>query len=127
TDWTQDRTDVGYQVNPRATASTVSDSDGNRRLTTVDYTNQGLPSDVFDWGPEGTDAWTLLRRTHTDYELSADYVSRHILGLPKAQFLFGSEDNGQRLYNKVSSNLQAVPQHTYRLTLLAVEVTSIQT
>lgn len=102
TDWTHETTNVAYQLSPRPAGITVFDAEGNRRRTTVDYTSFGLPSDVFEWGPTGTDAWTLLRRAHTDYELSPAYLSRRIIGLPKQQFLFGPEDNGQKLYSKTS-------------------------
>ena len=102
TDWTQDNIGVPYPLNPRATATTVSDSDGNRRRTTIEYDLFSLPSDVYEWGPSGGSDWNLLRRTHTDYELSAAYVNQRLIGLTKQQFLFGPEDNGQRLYSKAS-------------------------
>ncbi|MGH9933342.1 MAG: PKD domain-containing protein, partial [Pyrinomonadaceae bacterium] len=107
TDWTQDNLSVAYQLNPRATATTISDSDGNRRRTTIDYDSFGLASDVFEWGPAGTASWSLMRRTHTDYELLAAYVNQRIIGLTKQQFLFGPEDSGQRLYNKMSYEYDA--------------------
>jgi YD repeat-containing protein len=44
TDWTADRIDVGYQQNARAWGVTVSDADGNRSRTHIDYTSFGLPS-----------------------------------------------------------------------------------
>lgn len=107
TDWAQDSLNVAYPLNPRATATTISDSDGNRRRTTTDYDSYGLPSDVFELGPSGSNGWTLLRRTHTDYELSAAYVNQRLIGLSKQEFLFGPEDNGQRLYSKVSYECDA--------------------
>lgn len=55
----------------------------------------------------GTNSWDLLRRTHTDYELSAAYVNQRLTGLSKQQFLFGPEDNGQRLYSKMSYEYDA--------------------
>jgi hypothetical protein len=57
--------------------------------------------------PLGTNSWTLLRRTHTDYELSATYVNQRLIGLTKQQFLFGPEDNGERLYSKSSYEYNA--------------------
>jgi YD repeat-containing protein len=107
-DWTQDLTSVGYRLNPRVTAVTVSDSDGNRSRTTIECAAFGLPFDVFEWGPVGTNGWTLLRRAHTDYELSGPYIFSRIIGLPKQQFLFSSEDNAQRLYSKISYEYDAV-------------------
>jgi YD repeat-containing protein len=106
-DWTQDLADVGYQLNPRVAATTVSDSEGNRSRTTIDYASFGLPFDVFEWGPVGSTGWTLLRRSHTDYELSEPYMFRRIIGLPKQQFLFSNEDSTQRLYSKVSYEYDA--------------------
>jgi YD repeat-containing protein len=91
TDWVQDRANAGYQLNPRVTGSTISDSDGNRRRTTIDYAAFGLPSDVFEWGPSGTNDWRILRRTHTDYNLSEAYVSRRIIGLVAVQYLFAAD------------------------------------
>jgi YD repeat-containing protein len=107
TDWTQDVTNVAYPLNPRPTTTTISDAEGNRNRTTIEYTSFGLPSDSYEWGPSGTDGWTLLRRKHTDYELSAAYVNVRILGLATQQFLFGPEDNGQRLYSKMSYEFDA--------------------
>jgi YD repeat-containing protein len=107
TDWTQDLTNVGYQLNPRTTATTISDSDGNRSRTSIEYASFGLPFDVFEWGPVGSTGWTLLRRSHTDYDLSEVYMFRRIIGLRKQQFLFSNEDNTQRLYTKVSYEYDA--------------------
>jgi YD repeat-containing protein len=91
TEYGQDLNNVAYQLNPRVTATTISDSDGNRRRTAIEYTDYGLPFDVFEWGPLGTSDWTILRRTHMDYDLSPAYVNRHILGLAKGQYLFAPD------------------------------------
>lgn len=50
TNWTQDLVNVPYPLNPRVSGAAISDSDGNTRLTTLDYAAFGLPSDVFEWG-----------------------------------------------------------------------------
>jgi hypothetical protein len=107
TDWTQDITNVAYPLNPRATAMTISDAEGNRNRTTIEYTAFGLPADVYELGPSGASAWNLLRRTHTDYDLSEAYVARRVIGLVKAEYLFGPEDNSQRLYRKVGYEYDA--------------------
>ena len=107
TDWSQDLINVGYQLNPRVAAITISDSDGNRRRMTIEYATFGLPFDVFEWGPYGTQGWTLLRRSHTDYELSDVYLFHRIIGLPRQQFLFSNEDNAQRLYRKLTYEYDA--------------------
>jgi YD repeat-containing protein len=107
TEWTQDNLSVPYPLNPRATTNTISDSDGNRRRTTIEYDLFSLPSDVYEWGPGDGSDWSLLRRTHTDYETSAAYVNQRLIRLSKQQFLFGPEDNGQRLYSKTSYEYDA--------------------
>src|SRR6266511_3335551 len=93
--WTQDNTGVAYRLNPRVTETNVYDEAGNRRRTTVSYTSFGLPSDVSEYDVNAT---TVLRRTHTDYNLRAVYTSRRIIGLPSAQFLY---DGGDNLFSKV--------------------------
>jgi YD repeat-containing protein len=91
TAWERDFTGVPYAVNPRPKRITISDPDGNRRQTSIEYTSYGLPAEVFEQGPLGTSDWAILRRTHTDYDLSAAYVSRHILGLVQGQYLFAPD------------------------------------
>ena len=91
TDWTQDVTSVPYPLNPRPTATTISDSDGNRNRTTMEYTAFGLPADVYEWGPYGTTEWRTLRRTHTEYNLAEAYVNRRIIGLVAGQYLFAPD------------------------------------
>ena len=93
--WTQDNTGVVYQLNPRVTETNVYDEAGNRRRTTMSYTSFGLPSDVYEYDANAT---TVLRRIHTDYNLSAVYTDRRIIGLPSAQFLYDGSDN---LFSKV--------------------------
>jgi hypothetical protein len=91
TDWTQDVTNVAYALNPRPTATTVYDAEGNRRRTTIEYTIFGLPSDVYEMGPYGPNDWRILRRAHTDYNLSDAYVNRRIIGLVAGQYLLGPD------------------------------------
>lgn len=91
TDWTQDVTNVSYPLNSRATATTISDAEGNRRRTTIEYAAFGLPSDVYELGPYGTSDWRVLRRTHVDYNLSAPYLNRRVIGLVAAQYLFAPD------------------------------------
>ncbi len=110
--WTQDNTTVSYPINPRPISMQTSDPDGNRRQTTIEYTSFGLPFDVFEWGPHGSTGWTLLRRTHTDYDLSAVYTDRRIFGLVKGQYLFGPSSappttNAQMLFSKATFEYDA--------------------
>jgi YD repeat-containing protein len=93
--WTQDNTGVSYLLNPRVTETNVYDDAGNRRRTTISYTSYGLPSDVYEYDANAT---TVLRRTHTDYNLSSVYTSRRIIGLPGAQYLY---DGNNSIFSKV--------------------------
>src|SRR6266545_530998 len=95
--WTQDNTGVVYPLNPRVTETIVNDEVGNRRRTTVDYyTSFGLPSDVKEYDADTT---TVLRLTHTDYNLSAVYTDRRIIGLPSASYL---KDGNNTLFSKIA-------------------------
>lgn len=103
--WTQDNTGISYLLNPRVTETNVYDDAGNRRRTTISYTSYGasyglprdiyLPTDVYEYD---ADATTVLRRTHTDYNLNSAYASRRIIGLPSARMLY---DGGNNLASKV--------------------------
>jgi YD repeat-containing protein len=106
TDWAQDVTNVNYPLNPRPTAITISDAEGNRRRTTIEYGEFGLPSDIYEMGPYGTNEWRTLRRTHTDYNLSEAYINRRIVGLVAGQYLFAPDapnsNNIQTLLSKTT-------------------------
>ena len=91
TDWTQDDPNLAYPLNPRVTTATISDAEGKRRRTTIEYTAFGLPSDVYEMEPYETNDWRTLRRTHTDYNLSDAYVNRRIIGLVAGQYLFAPD------------------------------------
>ncbi len=78
------------------TESNVYDDAGNRRRTTIGYTSFGLPSDVYEYEANAT---TVLRRTHTDYNLSSVYTNRRIIGLPSAKYLY---DGNNTLFSKVT-------------------------
>lgn len=91
TAWERDLTGVPYAVNPRPKRMTISDSDGNRKQTSLEYTSFGLLSEVFEQGPVGINGWAILRRTHTDYNLSPAYVNRHLFGLAEGQYLFAPD------------------------------------
>lgn len=93
-DWTQDDIGLSYRKNPRVIETNVYDDEvGNRRRTMVTYTSTfGLPSDVREYAANGT---TVLRRTHTDYNLSSTYIvsgTRRIVGLATARFLYEGEN-----------------------------------
>ena len=94
--WIQDNTSVSYQLNPRVAETNVYDDAGNHSRTTTTYTSFGLPSDVYEYDANAT---TVLRRTHTDYNLAAAYTSRRIIGLLSAQYLYDGSNN---LFSKVT-------------------------
>ncbi len=48
-------------------------------------TSFSLPSDVYEYAANGT---TVLRRTHTDYNLNAAYTDRRIIGLVFAKLVY---------------------------------------
>jgi YD repeat-containing protein len=84
TEWHQDTESVSYQTNPRATETNVYDPSGNHRRTKVAYTSFSLPSDVYEYDANGS---TVLRRTHTDYNLNSTYTNLRIVGLPLAKYV----------------------------------------
>src|SRR6266508_3806400 len=95
--WTQDNTGVAYRLNPRVTETIVNDEVGNQRRTEMIYTSFGLVSDVKEYDANTT---TVLRHMHTDYNLSAVYTGRRIIGLPSAEYLY---DGNNTLFSKVTS------------------------
>ena len=88
--WSQDNTGLTYQLNPRVIEANVYDDIGNRRRSTISYTSFGLPSDISEYAPDG---FTLLRRSHTDYNLDSSYTSRRIIGLPSREILYDGAGN----------------------------------
>jgi hypothetical protein len=90
TAWTQDNTNVSYQLNPRVTEVNTYDAEGNRKRISTTYTNFGLPSDVIEYA---TDATTVYRKTHTDYITDSRYIDRRIIGLPGMVQLFDGNGN----------------------------------
>jgi hypothetical protein len=79
-------------MNPRVTETNVYDASGNRRRTTISYYPTSwfsLPSDVYEYAANAT---TVLRRTHTNYNLSATYTDRRIIGLPSGKYIFDGND-----------------------------------
>ncbi|MGH9802841.1 MAG: hypothetical protein ACRD82_20945, partial [Blastocatellia bacterium] len=88
--WDQD-VYTTYQNNPRAIESKVIDvaNDNKTRRTVIGYVSYNLPADVYEYDYDQT---TLLRRSHTDYNLSSTYTSRRIIGLPDAQMLYNGSN-----------------------------------
>ncbi|HKP84132.1 MAG TPA: hypothetical protein VJT69_19095 [Pyrinomonadaceae bacterium] len=98
TKWTQDDTGVSYLLNPRVEETNVYDylpsgqilNRARTRLTyqSVDLGNGAschLPNEFYEYQSNAT---TVLRRTHTDYNTNSAYISRRILGLISGSSLY---------------------------------------
>lgn len=104
--WTQDDPNAGYKMNPRVTDTTVNDSFNNHRRTGVTFQTftpptggtVALPQDVTEYAANTT---TPLRTTHTEYNLSTDYTSRRIIGLPSFSYLYEGSVASANLRSKV--------------------------
>src|SRR5713226_9382978 len=84
TAWTQENPSVSYPLNPRVTETNINDAEGNLRRTTISYgpyAAYSLPYGILDYAADGV---TPLRSKYIDYNLSADYVNRRIIGLVSA-------------------------------------------
>jgi YD repeat-containing protein len=95
TSWIQDDSNPNatYRTNPRVIATDVSDN-SNYRHTEIGYqtfilpfsnASCSLPNDVSEYAAVGT---PVLRRSHTDYNLDANYLNLRIIGLPQAKLLY---------------------------------------
>ncbi len=115
TTWTQDDTNVAYPLNSRVTETNIYDPAGNHARTRVDYAIFNLPDGTSCRYPQDTyeyqaDATTVLRRTHTDYNLASTYTNLRIIGLPSAKYLCDgaqgevpcNDASGASLFSKVS-------------------------
>lgn len=107
TAYTQDDTSKSYIVNPRVTESKIGD-DANTKRTTIDYLMQsgsstisqyGLVSKVKVYDQYGT---TVLKTQTSDYNLSSNYTSRRIIGLPSESKLYDGTDTSGTLVSKVT-------------------------
>ncbi len=110
TTWTQDNTDVGYEVNPRVIKTDVHDGPRLRR-TVIDYgpyAQWGLPYWVKEYASDGT---TEIRHTFTDYNLSQAYLDRRIIGLVSQVHLKNATDYESKITYAYDdpARLQSVP------------------
>ena len=103
------------QLKPRVTETNITDPAGNHARTRVDYATFNLsdgtscryPQDAFEYQ---ADATTVLRRTHTDYNLASTYTNLRIIGLPSAKYLCDgaqgevpcNDSSGASLFSKVA-------------------------
>ena len=115
TTWTQDDTNVAYPLNSRVTETNIYDPAGNHARTRVDYATFNLsdgtscryPQDTYEYQ---ADATTVLRRTHTDYNLASTYTNLRIIGLPSTKYLCDgaqgevpcNDSSGASLFSKVA-------------------------
>jgi YD repeat-containing protein len=121
--WTQDDTNAGYKTNPRVTDTTINDAEGNHRRTSISYQtftpptggSCALPQEMTEYAANTT---TVLRTTHTEYNLSSHYTNRRIIGLPSFQYLYDGTLTSGTLMSKeeyvyddstLTSYLQALP------------------
>lgn len=116
--WTQDDTGLGYQKNPRVTETNVYDAEGNQRRIAFTYyptSSFSLPMGTYEYAADGV---TLLRRTHTNYNLSSVYTDRRIIGLPSGKYVFDGNDNLYKFdvfdYDYGGSCLSDTPQTAIR-------------
>ena len=97
------------------TETNIYDPAGNHARTRVDYATFNLsdgtscryPQDTYEYQ---ADATTVLRRTHTDYNLASTYTNLRIIGLPSAKYLCDgaqgevpcNDQSGASLFSKVT-------------------------
>src|SRR6185369_464244 len=87
-----------YEINPRETETNTYEPSGNRVRVVIAYvtvnvgdgTTCKLPQDVSEYQADGS---TVLRRSHTTYNLTTPYLSRRIIGLPFEKSLYGVDPN----------------------------------
>jgi YD repeat-containing protein len=85
TDWTQDDTTLSYAKNPRPKEINVSDPGMTPKRTRIDYGSYSLPVIIYEYG---ADAQTLVRQTNFDYNLSAAYLDKRIIGLKSIEEVY---------------------------------------
>ncbi|HEX8475600.1 MAG TPA: hypothetical protein VF666_16345 [Pyrinomonadaceae bacterium] len=86
--WSQEDNSLAYRLNPRQVEANIYDSQGKRQRRSMEYGDNGLVSDTYKYGPDGT---TLSQRIHFDYNLDSEYVDRHILNLVKERTVYASD------------------------------------
>jgi len=99
TTWTQDNTSVDYLLNPRVVETNVYDPSNNRARTEIIYQQFTFANNLSCWLPRdfleyAANAETVLRTTRTNYNMSASYTDRRILGLPSDKLLYEGTVNG---------------------------------
>jgi RHS Repeat/Domain of unknown function (DUF4214) len=93
-----------YPTNPRVNETNVSDWWDNHRRTRMTYTTFGLLSDVYEYDANGS---TVLRRSHTDYDLDSSYTNLRLIGLARASYVCDGAQGETPCGDTSSSSLQA--------------------
>ncbi|MEZ5306564.1 MAG: VCBS repeat-containing protein [Pyrinomonadaceae bacterium] len=109
TQWTQDDTNLSRPDNPRATVSRIGDDD-NGYVRRTETTYRLYPnSTVSEYGlVEKTELFdesspsVVLKRAETDYNLSAAYVSKRIIGLVSEARAYGLENGNLELASRTT-------------------------
>lgn len=106
TAYEQDGSSANYAMNPRATETNIYDRFGNQRRTTVTYwpltsVPFALPQTVTEYGANGV---TPIRFTQHFYNWDNAYLSRRIIGLPTADYVF---DGGWQVAAKTTYSYDA--------------------
>jgi YD repeat-containing protein len=104
--WTQDDTNATYQINPRIIDTTVHDSENHHRRSSTSYYTFTLPSGVSCSLPQDVTSYqanttTPLRTTRIEYNVSTDYTSRRIIGLPSFTYTYEGGISAANLRSKV--------------------------
>jgi YD repeat-containing protein len=90
TDYVQNGNTTSYATNPHISDMNIDDRGGNHRRTKIDYCPLSscpfsLPTAVTEYAADGV---TALRITQHQYKWDDAYLSRRIIGLPAADYVF---------------------------------------
>jgi YD repeat-containing protein len=108
--WEQGSSSPDYPTNPRVADAVVNDNTspggGTHRRTSVSFNTFQLPDGSSCSLPENVTEYkenttTPLRTTRTEYNLSAAYLDRHIIGLTGYQYVYDGTATGGVLRSKV--------------------------
>jgi hypothetical protein len=94
--------------NPRPLWVDVTDNNNNLRSMVYTYTSYNLPTWIEEYGGTTTSA-PLLRKTQTQYRLTADYTNRRIIGLPEWIKLFDANNALASYVENVYDDYTTVP------------------
>lgn len=96
--WENGNASASYQINPRIIETNIYDEQGNRKKTTMTYTDYNSVSDIKEY----SNATDVYRHTHIDYERGSAYIdnkNRRMTNLVKSQTVF---DGSGVLFDKAT-------------------------